>query len=147
MSNISPRRDKAEEGVGGRKKQSDQRSRGLVLTSREAKTARRVQRAPPALSRLLLRISRPHFRDDDESRSDDDQEKGKKLAAGDARDKARIRLAETFDDNAKNCVTDEKQPGQKPVRLARSRAHKPKDQRTKQSLRRKLRTAVRDDAA
>ena len=62
------------------------------------------------------------------------QEKRKELAARERPDQFGIGLAEIFDHDSKNRVTNEKQSGQNPVRLARPRSHKPQNREQRDAL-------------
>src|SRR4029077_13833386 len=66
---------------------------------------------------------------DDVRNTNGDQEKRKELAARERPDQFSIGLAEIFDHDSKDRVTNEKQSGQHPVRLARARPHKPQNRK------------------
>jgi hypothetical protein len=61
----------------------------------------------------------------DKRGANDNQEKRKELASRERPDQFGIGLAEIFDHDSKDRVTNEKQSGQNAVGLARPRPHKP----------------------
>ena len=62
------------------------------------------------------------------------QEKRKELAARERPDQFGIGLAEIFDHDSKDRVTNEKQSGQNAVGLARARPHKPQNREQHDTL-------------
>src|SRR3954449_7143225 len=81
----------------------------------------------PALRGAAFRITRSHFRGDDECSADENQEKRKELTSGKSANQGRVRFAEIFNDDPEDGVADEEQPGQNTVRLARPGPDKPKN--------------------
>jgi hypothetical protein len=67
------------------------------------------------------------FRRHDKSGANDNEEKRKELAAREWPNQFGIGLAETFNDDSKDRVTNKKQSGQNAVGLARARSHKPQN--------------------
>ena len=51
-----------------------------------------------------------------------------------SRDQRGIRFAEIFHHDSENCVTDEKEAGQHPIRLAHARSHKPQNAKQNDAL-------------
>src|SRR5437764_1654023 len=88
--------------------------------------------------RHSLRIRRSPFSNDYKRDADRDQEKGKKLAPCERTDQLRIRFAEIFDDDSKNCVANEKQAGQYSIGLAGARPNKPQDRKQYEAFEKRL---------
>ena len=87
-----------------------------------------------SLTRNVLGKTRVPLCRHDKRRANDDQEKRKELAARERPNQLCIGLAEIFDYDSKDRVTDEEQPRQNAVRLARARAHKPQNREQHQTL-------------
>ncbi len=77
---------------------------------------------------------RVSLRRHDKCDTNHNQEKRKELAARERPDQFGIGLAEIFNYDSKNGVTNEKQSGQNPVRLARARSHKPQNREQRDAL-------------
>src|SRR4029077_14519636 len=75
----------------------------------------------------LFRKRRPQLRGHEIGEPNPDQKEGKELTAGESADESRIRFAEIFHDDSKNCIADQEQASENPVRWPQPRAHKPKD--------------------